>query len=126
VICRSLAVGVVVAAICGCSVGLGQPCGDGGGACPSGLICSRPTQPDGGVAAAGVCDYPLRPEGEPCLAANQCEAALTCSVHFEPGGRYGTCVPRRAAGEPCFQDRDCAGGRCAGGSGQALDGACEG
>jgi len=106
----------------GCSAGVGQTCGDT--ECPQGLICTRPSLPDGGPAAQGVCDYPLRGEGEPCLAANQCEAALTCSVHFQPGGHYGTCVPRLAAGEACFVNRDCQSNRCTGGSGQALDGTC--
>lgn len=118
-----LGTGAVLAIGAACAVGIGEPCGDR--ACPAGLVCSRPSLPDGGTATLGVCDYPLRAEGEPCLAANQCEAALTCSVHFEPGGHYGTCVPRRAAGEACFQSRDCASNRCTGASTQAADGTCD-
>jgi len=105
-----------------CSVGVGQICGDA--ECPQGLVCTRPPLPDGGSAPQGICDYPLRAEGEPCLAANQCEPALTCSNHFQGGGHYGTCVPRLAAGEACFVNRDCQSNRCTGASGQALDGTC--
>jgi hypothetical protein len=73
----------------------------------------------------GVCDYPLRGEGEPCSQAAECQAALTCSNHFEPNTRYGRCVQKRGPGEACFQDRDCLT-KCEGASGTALDGTCAG
>ncbi len=110
------------AGLSACAVGIGQPCGQDR-ACPSGLRCSFP-QVGGAPAANGVCDYPLRAEGEPCTVAAECENALTCSNHFNPGSRYGTCTPKRAAGEACFVNRDCASNRCTGASGTRLDGTC--
>jgi hypothetical protein len=106
----------------GCAVGLGEPCESDAG-CAQGLVCSLP-RVEGGTAPFGVCDYPLKAEGEPCTIAAECQEELTCSNHFTPGTRYGTCVRRRGAGEPCFMDRDCVSGRCAGASGHALDGKC--
>lgn len=119
---RAALVAAASSLLLACSVGVGQPCDVA--ACPQGLICAFPPLPDGGSAPQGVCDYPLRAEGEPCLAANQCESSLTCSNHFQAGGHYGTCVPRLAAGEACFVNRDCQSNRCTGASGQALDGTC--
>lgn len=118
----------VIAGVCawvlaaGCSVGLGEPC-DAGTACPEGLVCSFPREEEG-PAPRGVCDYPLRGEGEECTVAAECERSLTCSNHFTPGDRYGACVKKRAVGEACFVDRDCESGACEGGSGSALDGVC--
>jgi hypothetical protein len=106
----------------GCASGLGEPC-DARTACPEDLACSFPTGKDG-PAQRGICDYPLRGEGAACTVAAECEKALTCSNHFTPGDRYGTCVKKRAEGEACFADRDCESGTCAGASGKALDGAC--
>lgn len=106
----------------GCSSGLGEPC-DARTACPEDLVCSFPSGDDG-PTPRGVCDYPLRGEGEACTLAAECEKALTCSSHFTPGDRYGTCVKPRAEGDACFTDRDCESGTCAGASGTALDGAC--
>ncbi len=111
---------VVLAA--GCSSGLGEPC-DAQKACPDDLMCSFPRGEDG-PALQGVCDYALRGEGEACTVAAECAQALTCSSHFTPGDRYGTCVKKRAEGEACFDDRDCESGTCEGASGDALDGAC--
>src|SRR5262245_43744087 len=112
-----------VALLAACSVGVGQTCGEA--QCPQGLACTFPALPgDAGPAPQGICDYPLRAEGEPCLAANQCEASLTCSNHFQAGGHYGTCTARLAPGEACFVNRDCVSNRCQGGTGQALDGTC--
>lgn len=111
---------VVLAA--GCASGLGEPC-DAQAACPEDLVCNFPRGEDG-PAPRGVCDYPLRGEGAACTVAAECERALTCSNHFTPGDRYGTCVKKRAEGEACFQDRDCESGTCEGASGGALDGAC--
>jgi len=106
----------------GCASGLGEPC-DAQTACREDLACSFPTGKDG-PAPRGICDYPLRGEGAACTVAAECEKALTCSNHFTPGDRYGTCVKTRAEGEACFADRDCESGTCAGASGKALDGAC--
>ncbi|HLL54128.1 MAG TPA: hypothetical protein VK447_11300 [Myxococcaceae bacterium] len=110
------------ATLSACAVGIGQPCSQER-ACPRGLVCSFPTV-GGAPAANGVCDYPLRPEGEPCTVAAECETALTCSNHFEPGGRYGVCTPKRAGGEACFVNRDCTSNRCTGASGTEVDGTC--
>lgn len=107
----------------GCAVGLGEACSDEL-PCPQVLTCARPPLRDGGAAPVGYCDYPLRVEGEPCTRAAECQSALTCSNHFAPGSRYGTCVPRRGAGEACFVPRDCVSNRCQGGSGRSLDGVC--
>lgn len=106
----------------GCASGLGEPC-DARETCPDGLVCSFP-KGDDGPAPRGICDYPLRAEGEACTVAAECEKSLTCSNHFTPGDRYGTCVKPRADGEACFTDRDCESGTCVGASGTALDGAC--
>lgn len=107
-----------------CAVGIGQDCSVQL-PCPEGLVCSRPPVPGGGVAEVGICDYPLRAEGEPCTRAKECEATLTCSNHFAPGTRYGTCVPKRTAGEACFVKRDCVSNVCRGASGTGLDGVCQ-
>lgn len=107
----------------GCAVGIGQECSDAL-PCPTGLACARPTLSGGVVSELGFCDYPLRGEGEPCTRAAQCESTLTCSNHFRSGSRYGACVPRRAAGEACFRNRDCTSNSCQGASGTALDGTC--
>ncbi len=116
----------VLGVLVGCHSGVGERC-DAQSPCPEGLECSVPPLPKGGVEnPQGVCDYPPRAEGEPCSQAAECQSALTCSNHFESGARYGRCVPRRGAGEACFQDRDCASGDCAGASGTALDGTCAG
>ncbi|MFP2923804.1 hypothetical protein ACLESO_01050 [Pyxidicoccus sp. 3LG] len=117
---RMLTMVVMLAA--GCSSGLGEPC-DVGTACPDDLVCSFPSGDDG-PGPNGVCDYPLRGEGGECTVAAQCEGSLTCSSHFTPGDRYGTCVKKRGDGAPCFADRDCEGGTCEGASGSALDGFC--
>lgn len=103
----------------GCASGLGDVC-DASTPCPDDFVCSFPDE----EAALGVCDYPLRAEGEECTVAAECGRSLTCSNHFTPGDRYGTCVQQRADGERCFVDRDCAGGTCEGASGSALDGTC--
>ena len=117
---RWMAVGIapVLLLATACAVGLGDPC-SAQAPCPQGLVCNFPP-----AASSGVCDYPLRVEGEPCTRAAECEAAFTCSNHFTPGDRYGTCVPKREDGAPCFADRDCQSGNCAGESGTALDGVC--
>ena len=102
----------------GCAVGIGDEC-SADGDCNHGLVCSRPTG-----STLGVCDYPLKAVGEPCTVAAECEAALTCSNHFTPNQRYGTCVAPRGAGEGCLQDRDCTSGTCDGPSSAAL-GTCQ-
>ena len=112
----------VVLAVVGCHSGLGDVC-DEGTPCPEGLVCSIPR--GNAEQPKGICDYPLKAQGAPCSQAAECEAALTCSTHFSPNTRYGQCVPKRGAGEACFQDRDCQG-RCEGESGTALDGTCAG
>jgi hypothetical protein len=106
----------------GCSSGLGEPCGEAS-PCPNRLMCATPPS-DGGAAAQGVCDYPRGEEGDPCTAAAECESAFTCSNHFAPGSRYGTCTAKRLAGEACFADRDCTSGKCTGATGTTLDGTC--
>jgi hypothetical protein len=106
----------------GCASGLGEPC-DAGNACPDALVCSFPNGEDG-PAPRGICDYPPRAEGEACTVAADCEKSLTCSSHFTPGDRYGTCVKPRPDGEACFMDRDCQSGTCVDASGTALDGVC--
>jgi hypothetical protein len=58
------------------------------------------------------------------MRAAECERELTCSNHFTPQDRYGSCVQRRGDGEPCFTDRDCVSERCTGASERALDGTC--
>lgn len=117
---------VVAVAVLGtaCGAGLGQDCSEQA-PCPDGLVCNRPSLPGGAVSTLGVCDYPLRPEGAPCTRAAECESTLTCSNHFAPGTRYGTCVQKRAAGEACFVKRDCVSNVCRGASGFALDGICQ-
>lgn len=112
-----LALGLAGACALG-PLGLGNPC-DADTTCPSGLTCNFPPG-----ATRGVCDYPLRAEGEPCTQAAECEQALTCSNHFTPNNRYGTCVATREDGAACFADRDCQSGFCVGASGTALDGVC--
>lgn len=107
----------------GCAVGIGQTC-NATTPCASELVCSYPLGSDGGSLANGVCDYPLRSEGKPCTVAAECEDALTCSNHFTPNNRYGTCVPKRANGSPCFQNRDCQSNRCNGADGVSLSGTC--
>jgi hypothetical protein len=102
-----------------CSPGLGKTCSTEA-QCSSGLVCSF-APGDGGT---GICDYPLRAEGEPCSLAAECETTLTCSTHFTSNERYGTCTPKRDDGAQCFADQDCRSGRCAGKSGTALDGTC--
>jgi hypothetical protein len=114
--------GVVGLMASGCGTALGERCAADGD-CGEELVCSRP-KVNGELAATGVCDYALRAENEPCTVAAECARELTCSNHFEPGSRYGSCVPQRADGEACFADRDCASGSCAGASGSALDGTC--
>lgn len=106
----------------GCAVGLAQDC-SADVACPEGLVCTYPTV-GGSPAAQGLCDYPLRAEGEPCTSAAECEATLTCSNHFTPNDRYGTCTPKRALGEACLVNRDCQTNTCSGATGQAADGVC--
>lgn len=105
-----------------CSAGPGERC-SAAAPCPPGLRCAVPVV-DGGPAEQGVCDHPLRALGERCSQAGECEPALTCSSHYQPGSRYGNCVPRSGAGAPCFMDRDCQSGACQGASGTALDGVC--
>lgn len=107
----------------GCAAGIGQIC-NATTACPSELVCSYPVGSDGGTLANGVCDYPLKSEGQPCTVAAECDNALTCSNHFSPNTRYGTCVPRRGTGSPCFQSRDCQSNRCNGADGVSLSGVC--
>lgn len=122
---RKVLLWAVLLGAVGCHSGLGNMC-DAQSPCPEGLVCSVPPLPKGGLEAPkGVCDYPLKAEGEPCSQAAECDAPLTCSTHFEPNTRYGQCVPRRGSGEACFQDRDCLT-KCEGGSGTALDGTCAG
>jgi hypothetical protein len=58
------------------------------------------------------------------MRAAECERELTCSNHFTPQDRYGSCVQRRGDGEPCFTDRDCVSERCTGASERALDSTC--
>lgn len=120
---RWMVCAVVVLAGTGCAVGIGQPCGEA--ECPSGLVCTFPTSGSGEPLAQGICDYPLLPEGEACTAAAQCAGTLTCSNHFDEGGRYGQCVPRLAPGSTCFAARDCVSNKCNGASGTALDGTCQ-
>ena len=110
-------------ALPGCARGLGEAC-SAADACPEDLVCTFP-QVGGAPAAQGICDYPLEPQGAACTTAAECEAALVCSNHFTPDDRYGTCVPRRAAGEACGVNRDCASNRCQGGTAGTLTGLCE-
>ena len=123
---KLLLAAVLVLGATGCRTGLGEAC-DADAPCPEGLVCNVPSHPEGSVEdPQGVCDYAQRKEGEVCSAAAECERAFTCSNHFNPGTRYGTCVPRRATGEACFADRDCLVGKCDGASGEAVDGTCAG
>jgi hypothetical protein len=119
-----LAGACLLAAFClsGCSMGIGQTC-NASTPCPSDLVCSYPPV-DGGTAANGVCDYPLKAEGKPCTVAAECDSSLTCSNHFTPNNRYGKCVPKLAAGAACFRNRDCQSNRCNGADGVSLSGTC--
>lgn len=122
---RAWLLSVAVLGAVSCASSLGAPCSEQA-PCPQGLVCRVPPLPDEGLEnPGGICDYPARREGEPCSQAAECEEALTCSNHFTDNTRYGQCVPRRGAGEACFQDRDCASGQCQGESGTALEGSCE-
>ncbi len=76
------------------------------------------------MSANGVCDYPLKSEGKPCTMAAECETQLTCSNHFTPNNRYGTCVQKLPSGSACFQNRDCQSNRCTGADGSSLSGTC--
>jgi hypothetical protein len=107
----------------GCAVGIGQTCNPST-ACPSDLVCSYPRGADGGTLANGVCDYALKPEGMPCTVAAECDTTLTCSNHFTPNNRYGTCAPKLPSGGACFQNRDCQSNRCDGADGTTLSGIC--
>jgi len=116
----SLRLGVVflVLGLCGCPVGLGEPCQEAA-ECRQGLVCR--TVEAGGP---GLCDYPLRTGGEACTTDRECEGALTCSNHFTANQRYGQCVPRLEAGQACFVARDCLSGVCDGATAEAL-GVCQ-
>ncbi|MFY0562530.1 hypothetical protein ACN28E_01700 [Archangium lansingense] len=116
---------VVMLGAVGCNEGVGDRC-DADTACPEGLACSFPPPPRSGPVEdpQGVCDYPLKAEGEPCSQAAECQTALTCSNHFTPNTRYGQCVPKHGLGEACFQDRDCAAGTCEGADENGLGGTC--
>ncbi|MDQ3264613.1 MAG: hypothetical protein M3Y59_13265 [Myxococcota bacterium] len=109
---------VCLLVLSGCPVGLGERCA-GSDECQGGLTC-RLVDADG----PGLCDYPLRAEGEPCTTDRECEASLTCSNHFTANQRYGTCVQKRAATEACFVNRDCLSGVCQGATTEAL-GVCQ-
>lgn len=102
----------------GCPVGLGERCA-ASDECLGGLTC-RLVDADG----PGLCDYPLREEGEPCTTDRECEDSLTCSNHFTANQRYGSCVQKRPAAEACFVNRDCQSGVCQGATAEAL-GACQ-
>jgi len=116
---RGLSIVLVFSLVLSCLSGLGERCA-ANQPCPEALQCSYPPG-DGGV---GICDYPPKQFGDPCSSALECAADLTCSIHFTPGQRYGTCVHRRGDGEPCFEDRDCQSNFCAGATGTGIDGTC--
>ena len=102
-----------------CSTGLGDRCAPNQPG-PEALECREPFAD----AGAGVCDYPFKAFGDPCSRAEECAPELTCSNHFTPGERWGTCVHRLPDSARCFADRDCASGTCVGRSGFAVDGTC--
>ena len=124
---RTWLLGAVLLGAVGCGAGVGARC-DADTACPEGLVCSFPPPPRSGPVEdpQGVCDYPLRAEGEPCSQAIECQTELTCSTHFEPNTRYGRCVRKHGLGEVCFQARDCAVGTCQGVDEDGLGGICTG
>ena len=98
---------LLVLGVSGCTNGVGELCASNR-PCPPSLECVRA----GDTSDTGICDYPLAGFGARCELASQCEPGLTCSSHFTPGERYGTCVHQRDVGEPCAVDRDCLSGRC--------------
>lgn len=93
----------------GCAEGPGQLCGTHR-PCERPLTCRFPSP----GAEQGVCDYEPLGFGERCEGAEACADELTCSSHFTPGERYGTCIFRRQAGEPCTVGRDCVSKTCDG------------
>lgn len=97
-------------ALLSCSNGVGDVCADNQPCVPA-LRCVFPTAD----AQLGVCDYPPRQFGERCSRGEECADDLTCSSHFTPSERYGTCIHRLEAGAGCVQDRDCLGGACSDG-----------
>jgi hypothetical protein len=100
--------------------GEGDPCNTTEvGSCTTGLFCSR----------ADFTCHPAGAEGELCnpFSPVSCAAELGCLCSdpaCEPDGAdpkiedsFHTCLPRRATGEQCFRDEECAiGSSCLGGA----------
>lgn len=105
--------------LCACTNGVGEPCAPNRPCAPS-LECVTA----GETEEAGVCDYPLGAFGARCESAASCAAELTCSSHFTPGERYGTCIHRQEVGAPCVVDRDCESGRCEAAPSGGASGVC--
>lgn len=118
-IARVVVIAAGALALLSCANGVGERCADNA-PCPPSLRCSKVSAD----AESGVCDYPPRTFGEACSRADECEETLTCSSHFTPGERYGTCVHLRADGQPCYVNRDCQSGVCEGATPEAVTGTC--
>lgn len=102
-----------------CTNGVGEPCAENR-PCAASLECVYAQD----AGAVGLCDYPLGDLGARCETAASCGPGLTCSSHFTPGERYGSCVHQRGAGELCTVDRDCVSGRCEPGLTAGAPGRC--
>ena len=120
---RFVTAAVLALSLAGCGRGLGEAC-SASDACPEDLVCTFP-QVGGAPAAQGICDYPLKPAGEACTSAAECEGTLTCSTHFAVDDRSGPCVDRRAPGEACGVNRDCASNRCRDATPGSANGTCQ-
>lgn len=94
--------------------------------CGDDLICHRAELDDGGLAAEGVCGYPLLARGDVCAVTDECGADLFCSndLPSEVKQRFGECVEAQAAGAPCSRDENCASGLVCGIPDEAETGNC--
>jgi hypothetical protein len=94
--------------------------------CDDELICHRAELDDGGLAAEGVCGYPLLARGDVCAVTDECGADLFCSNDLPSDVKqtYGRCVEVQAAGAPCSRDENCASGLVCGVPDEAETGNC--
>jgi len=101
-----------------CAGGDGAPCSLDNGPCgcaaskAGGEPCVSPLQCAANLGCyAGSCRVHAGKAGEPCARTRRpaCEPGLLC-LRAAEGDLTGTCAPRRAAGERCFDGSDCADG----------------
>jgi hypothetical protein len=94
--------------------------------CGDELICHRPELDDGGLAAEGVCSYPLLARGAVCAVTDECGANLFCSndLPAEVKQRFGRCVDAQPSGAACSRDENCASGLVCGIAEGAETGNC--